>query len=155
MYLTDSNLILSFTNLWFTHWPSEVISTYIHERNHHNFLRKHVRRYTLSVRFWLFAGTIWLFVLLKKIRIIIYFICDLLYYPKYFKHNFSFFYICINFLIRRVVIFYIFFIFRFSLILWDGGSTIYSHEADCIIQISLITTHCVHTFLNMCDCSFY
>jgi hypothetical protein len=26
----------------------------------------------------------------KKIRIIIYFICDLLYYTKYFKHNFSF-----------------------------------------------------------------
>jgi len=28
---------------------------------------------------------------LKKFRIIIYFICDLLYYPNYFKHNFLFF----------------------------------------------------------------
>ena len=27
----------------------------------------------------------------KYFGIIIYFICDLLYYPKYFKHNFSFF----------------------------------------------------------------
>ncbi len=28
---------------------------------------------------------------LKKFGTIIYFICDLLYYPKYFKHNFLFF----------------------------------------------------------------
>ena len=27
----------------------------------------------------------------KNFGTIIYFICDLLYYPKYFKHNFSFF----------------------------------------------------------------
>jgi hypothetical protein len=29
----------------------------------------------------------------KNFRIIIYFICDLLYYLKYFKHNFSFLYL--------------------------------------------------------------
>jgi hypothetical protein len=34
---------------------------------------------------------VWLFVLFKKNKIIIYFICDLLYYLQYFKHNFSFF----------------------------------------------------------------
>ena len=36
----------------------------------------------------------------KNFEIIIYFICDLVYYPKYFKHNFSFFLLAQNFLIR-------------------------------------------------------
>jgi hypothetical protein len=33
----------------------------------------------------------------KKFKIIIYFFCDLLYYPKYFKHKFSFFIFAQNF----------------------------------------------------------
>ena len=39
---------------------------------------------------------------LKNFRIIIYFL-NLLYYPKYFKHNFSFFIFAQFFLIRRVI----------------------------------------------------
>ena len=40
---------------------------------------------------------------LKKFEIIIYFICDFLYYLQYFKHNFSFFIFTKKNWIRRVV----------------------------------------------------
>ena len=58
---------------------------------------------------------------LKNFRIIIYFVCDLLYYQKYFKYDLSFFFIfALIFQIKRM--------FKRCKknskrhLLWDGGS---------------------------------